>query len=369
MKTVAKNLALVASTALGFILASGLVSSCRCGGEDVAEKYLGGAKTSMDDAGGLAKDATAVESTKEITLSADEVAFMREEVRKCRAEAQAFKVEETSRCAAEVAKTELAERQRAAEERKQFEEKIFADASKLIEEMRERLAQYHYSSALVNGECLAVTTTGKRYNYRLKHACLAVVLKTIGNDGELAGIQGAVSVDAAKEGITSIDCMVGRASIKLIAKKCNTAEGTGGGAGKIDQTWSVPREKKKAVQEPAVPAPQGEDAKKAAEKAAWDEVKKNGIEAFKNSSAEPAKTSSEPLPGTQGQTPGPAKVEPAAPSPDLQPAKSPEAEILVVPSSGSKAPLTTTPAEAPKTAPAAASPFGTPPPASTEGVK
>ena len=188
-----------------------------------------------------------LDAKDKVVLTAGEWEEMRGDARKCHAEFAAFKIEGDSAKKAEYAKGQTDCRLSLKKEQDEFADKLIGEAQKMLLEARDKLAQFSLTSALVNGDCIALKTTGERFHYHVENKCLNVVNKKVGNDGEVSGLLGAVSADAMKEGIVSLDCDIGAAHIKLISKHCERAVGTGAGAGKIETgSESAPTKKRAA---------------------------------------------------------------------------------------------------------------------------
>lgn len=157
------------------------------------------------------------------------------EGRTCLADLSALKSESKLMEEAAYARGEKSCKERDAQTKEDITKKVFAEFETVIDEIRTKLLNYRLSYVIVNGECEALEASGQVRMYVLKEdRCLNVVNKKVGNDGEISGIIGAVSPEAVKEGILSLNCDKGKASLKFIEKRCDSAIGTGAGAGKIE---------------------------------------------------------------------------------------------------------------------------------------
>lgn len=170
-----------------------------------------------------------------IVVSGAEWEAVKDESRACIAELAASKSQSKLMEDASFARGEKSCKERDNTTKEEITRKVFSEVEGIIDEIRSQLLRYRLSYVIVNGECIAKKSDGKLESYVLKDdACLNIVNKKVGNDGEISGILGAVSPEAVKEGILSLDCDKGHASFKFIEKKCDYALGTGAGVGKFD---------------------------------------------------------------------------------------------------------------------------------------
>lgn len=109
-----------------------------------------------------------------------------------------------------------------------YKEGVHAEVSKemnkTFDDMRQRLSSYHYSFAVVSGRCRAKMLNNEIYSYVLTNACLSLVHKLVGNDGQVAAIVDATSLEASSEGIASLECRVGDAHISLRQSRCSSSD-------------------------------------------------------------------------------------------------------------------------------------------------
>lgn len=104
---------------------------------------------------------------------------------------------------------------------KRDNEQLMSEINGAVDQVRLRLTKYLKPAAIVNGQCVGRLHNGEAYHYILRNACLNIVNKKINNDGEISGLVGAVSSEALKKGLVSIDCEVGEAHIALLPEKCD----------------------------------------------------------------------------------------------------------------------------------------------------
>lgn len=170
-----------------------------------------------------------------IAVSGAEWEAAKDEARACIAELAANKSQTKLMEDASYARGEKSCKERDSTTKEEITRKVFSEVEGVIDEIRNQLLRYRLSYVIVNGECVAKKSDGKLETYVLKDdTCLNIVNKKVGNDGEISGILGAVSPEAVKEGILSLDCDKGHASFKFIEKKCDYGVGTGAGVGKFD---------------------------------------------------------------------------------------------------------------------------------------
>jgi hypothetical protein len=102
------------------------------------------------------------------------------------------------------------------------------DTIGMAEEFKRELLKYKFGYAIVNGDCIAKMSDGHLRTVRVKgDACLSVPFVKIGTgDGEVKGIQEAVSSEAMTGGILSLSCDVGRSHIRMTAEPCSAASGS-----------------------------------------------------------------------------------------------------------------------------------------------
>lgn len=98
----------------------------------------------------------------------------------------------------------------------------------LVDDFRNELGKYKFQYALINGDCIAKMNDGHLRTVRVKgDACLSVpFIKTGTSDGEVKGIEGAVSADAMASGILFLTCDVGRAHIRMSNTPCGSQKGS-----------------------------------------------------------------------------------------------------------------------------------------------
>ena len=170
-----------------------------------------------------------------IVVSGAEWEAAKDESRVCKAELAAVNSQTKLMEDAAYARGEKSCKERDSTTKEEITRKVFTEVEGILDEIKNQLLRYRLSYVIVNGECLAKKTDGRSESYVLKDdTCLNIVNKKVGNDGEISGILGAVSPEAIKEGILSLDCDIGKASFKFISKKCDYAVGTGAGVGKFD---------------------------------------------------------------------------------------------------------------------------------------
>jgi hypothetical protein len=101
------------------------------------------------------------------------------------------------------------------------------DTISRADEFKKELMKYRLGFAVVNGDCVGVMTDGHKRMIRVKQdACLSVPFVRVGTgDGEIQGIDDAVSSDAMSEGILSLSCDAGKAHIKMTTQSCPSPSG------------------------------------------------------------------------------------------------------------------------------------------------
>lgn len=170
-----------------------------------------------------------------IVVTATEWDQTANEIRSCRAELRALKQETEQVRAASFVEGERACMERTKKETSDLSERLFREAELVIEELQDALMQYRFRHVVVNGECHALMNDGSKVDFILRNVCLNVVNKKVGNDGAMTGILGAVSAEATRHGIVSIDCDVGRAHLAFISKSCSDTTVSGADAGRMQR--------------------------------------------------------------------------------------------------------------------------------------
>lgn len=197
-----------------------------------------GAGGAVENKGNLAP------SRETVTIPVSEWEEVKRSAVKYKAELDSYKLEADTQAKAEFVRGEASCMEKIGREREDVKNSVLSEAEKTIDEIRESLRRYQYPSALVNGECEALTKSGDRYLYTVRNACLNVVHKKVGNDGDIQGLIGAVSTESLKLGILRMDCEAGRAHITLLPKKCDKTVGSGAGAGVIEPSGETPSQVK-----------------------------------------------------------------------------------------------------------------------------
>jgi len=213
---------------LVFLMLCAVVTACdlRRGTVDEDRHFLGGdgaTSTPRDDAG-----ARIGELTQSLKISSGEWDTLTASLKRCEAERKS----ESSRMESELEAAradgraacmtglETAAGERAAEAIRQ----TVARADEFMRELR----KFKFGYAIVNGDCVAKMSDGHLRMVRVKgDACLSVPFIKVGTgDGEVKGIEDAVSADAMTDGILSLSCDVGRAHIRMTAEACGTNAGS-----------------------------------------------------------------------------------------------------------------------------------------------
>lgn len=97
----------------------------------------------------------------------------------------------------------------------------------VAEDFKNELLKYKFDVARVNGDCVGKMVDGRTRSVRVQgDACLKAPFVKIGTlDGEIKGIEGAVSADAMASGIVSLNCDIGRAHITMSNTPCGDQAG------------------------------------------------------------------------------------------------------------------------------------------------
>ena len=193
-----------------------------------------------------------------ITVQTADWDGVKADLNKCRAEREADKITLDGTMREQYAAGEKACLDKRGGETEAVKRAVLQESDRVIDELKVVLKRYSYPAALVNGECEGLGRDGVRYRYILKNACLNVVQKKVGNDGEITGLLGAVATEAVNQGILSLDCDIGGAHIALLPKKCDLIQGTAAGAGTVMKDSDQPR--RKSIEKTAAEKNAPEDA-------------------------------------------------------------------------------------------------------------
>jgi len=109
-------------------------------------------------------------------------------------------------------------------EKQDVKDKILRESESVIKVLKEKLTLYKMPNVIVNGECIGVDTNGEKFLYTLTDACLNIISKKVGNEGEIVGIIGGISKESIKAGIISLDCEAGRSHMKFVNNSCLSSE-------------------------------------------------------------------------------------------------------------------------------------------------
>jgi hypothetical protein len=211
-----------------FLILCAVATACdlRRDESDESRRFLGGDTPSRASPDG---DAVRVDGlTQSVKVSSGEWEALTVRVKRCEAERQA----ESRRMDSELEAARAEGRascmtglEKAAGER--AAEVIRQTVVRADEFMRE-LRKFKFGYAIVNGDCVAKMSDGHTRAVRVKgDACLSVPFIKVGTgDGEVKGIEDAVSADAMTDGILSLSCDVGRAHIRMTADACGAGSGS-----------------------------------------------------------------------------------------------------------------------------------------------
>jgi hypothetical protein len=102
------------------------------------------------------------------------------------------------------------------------------DTVAMAETLKTELLKYKFGYALVNGDCMGKMADGHLRMIRVKgDACLSVPFTKVGSgDGEIKGIEEAVSPEAMADGILSLNCDAGHAHFRMANTPCPAQTGT-----------------------------------------------------------------------------------------------------------------------------------------------
>lgn len=200
-------------------------------GDQATNAASGGGQTSAAATDrGESRELAEQRSRETITVPMTEWEDVRIKASRCRAEFDSYKVETATALKTEYMKGDQKCQESLDAEKDSVKEAVIVESEKVVEEIRDSLKRYRYPAAVVNGECDGLTSSGERFIFVLRNACLNVVHKKVGNDGEIVGLIDAVSSEAIKVGILHLSCDVGRAHIALLPKKCDVSVATSAGA-------------------------------------------------------------------------------------------------------------------------------------------
>lgn len=201
-----------------------------CKGKDEYDSFLGKKSEIFDvDKAEDKKETKSPDDEKEkkyrmVTVSEEEIDKYIKEIAALKSKVEMIEISNEAKNKEFYAEGLNACKNEVSKEKDDVKDKILKESTNVIDFLKNKISLYKATNVVVNGECIGTTVNNERYLFTLTDACLNIVTKKVGNEGNIVGIVGGLSKESLKEGIVSLECESGRSHMKFLNNGCLNRE-------------------------------------------------------------------------------------------------------------------------------------------------